>query len=123
MMKNSVGNVTEILTLLDKDIYTGNEIEKNYAYLIEKWGEWEIIGGGTAGIVIRYVDVGNALFSGLMITYSTLTVISLCAAFVFGKIMFPMLAKHFKNNNEEMVNMATLKSAAQIDKMSKKEWF
>lgn len=91
---------------------------------MSKWGEWEIIGAGSAGLVIRYVDVGNALFSGLMITFSTLTFVSLCAAFAFGKIMFPLLSKYFKNNNDEMVDMATLKSASQIDAMSKKkEWF
>ena len=124
MMRNSVGNVTEILSLLDKDNYSRTELEQNYTYLVEKWGEWEIVGEGTAGFVIRYVDVGNALFSGLMITYSTLTILSLCVAVVLGKIMLPALAKHFKNCNEEMVDMATLKSAAQIDQISnKKEWF
>ena len=124
MVRNSVGNVTEILELLDKNNYTSAQLEQNYAYLVNKWGEWEIIGAGSAGLVIRYVDVGNALFSGLMIIFSTLTIISLCAAFVFGKIMFPLLAKHFKNNNDEMVDMATLKSASQINQMSKKkEWF
>ena len=110
--------------MLDKDTHTGVELAQNYEYLVNKWGEWEIIGTGSAGLSVRYVDVGNALFSGLMITFSTLTIVSLCAAFVFGKIMFPLLAKHFKNNNDEMVDMATLKSASQIDQMSKKkEWF
>lgn len=121
MVKNSVGNVTKILELLDRDNLTGIQLEENYRYLVDKWGEWEIMAGGFS---IRYVDVGNALFSGLMITFSTLTIVSLCAAFVFGKIMFPLLAKHFKNNNDEMVDLATLKSASQIDEMSKKkEWF
>ena len=120
-MKNSVGNVTEILELLDKKNHTGIQLEENYKHLAEKWGEWEIMAGG---FNIRYVDVGNALFSGLMITFSTLTIVSLCAAFVFGKIMFPLLAKHFKNNNDEIVDLATLKSASQIDQLSqKKEWF
>lgn len=122
-VENSVGNITEILNLLNKDNYSGIELEQNYAYLTEKWGEWEIIGAGSAGLVIRYVDVGNALFSGLMMTFSTLTVLSLCIAIVFGKMVFPMLAKHFRDNNDEMVDLATLKSATQIDQMSKKEWF
>ena len=124
MLKNSIGNVTEILELLDEDNYSGTEIIQNYAYLVEKWGEWEIIGADSAGLVIRYVNVGNALFSGLMITFSTLSFVSFCAAILFGKIMFPLLAKHFINSNEEMVDMATLRSASQIEQISKtKEWF
>lgn len=124
MVKNSVGNVVEILELLDVDNYTGTQLEQNYAMLVERWGEWEIHSANSAGLVIRYVNVGNALFSGLMITFSTLTIVSLCAAILLGKIVFPMLSKHFTNCNDEMVDMATLKSATQIAKMSGKEdWF
>lgn len=110
--------------MLDKDTHTGVELAQNYEYLTNKWGEWEIIGTGSAGLSIRYVDVGNALFSGLMITFSILTGFFFVSAIVLGKIVFPILIKYIKNNNEEMVDMATLKSASQIDKMSKKkEWF
>lgn len=123
MTKNSIGNITEILNLLDKDLYTAEQLAENYQNLTAKWGEWEIIGAGNAGLVIRYVDIGNALFSGLMITYSVLTGVSFMFAILFGKLIFPMLSKHFKNSNEEMVDMATLKSASQIDRLSKKEWF
>ena len=63
---NSIGNVTEILHLLDKDIYTGEEIAQHYKMLVEKWGEWEIVGADAAGLVIRYVDIRNALFSGFL---------------------------------------------------------
>jgi hypothetical protein len=123
MTKNSVGNITEILNLLDKDMHTTEQLANNYQMLITKWGEWEIIGGETAGISIRYVNIGNALFSGLMITFSIFTIVSFVSAILFGKIIFPMISKHFNNLNEEMVNMATLRSASQIDQMSKKEWF
>lgn len=128
MIKNSIGNVTEILHLLDKDIYTGEQIEENYAYLVQKWGEWEIVGAGTSGLVIRYVDVRNALFSGLMITYTVLTIICIALSIVLGKVLFPQLSKLFSDNNSEMVGIATLKSAAKIDEMSNnknstKEWF
>ncbi len=110
--------------LLDKDIYTGEEITENYKYLVEKWGEWEIIGGENAGLVVRYVDIRNALFSGLMITYSILTIFCLLFAIIFGEIVFPQLAKLYSNNNDEMVDVATLKSAQKIDEItSKKEWF
>lgn len=124
MTKNSVGNITEILNLLDKDTHTAEQLATNYQSLISKWGEWEIIGGGTAGLTVRYVNIGNALFSGLMITFSVFTVISFVLAILLGKIIFPLLYKHFTNLNEEMVDMATLKSASQIEQMSKKkEWF
>lgn len=124
MTENSVGNVTDILELLDKDAYTAEQLTENYAMLIEKWGEWEIVNAGGAGLVVRYVDIGNALFSGLMITYCILTVLSLVCAILFGKIILPLLSKHFADCNTEMVDLATLKSAAQIDQISKKkEWF
>ena len=128
MIKNSIGNVTEILHLLDKDIYTGEQIEENYAYLVQKWGEWEIVGAGTSGLVIRYVDVRNALFSGLMITYTDFTIVSLALSVILGKVLFPQLSKLYSDNNSEMVDVATLKSAAKIDEMtnnknSEKEWF
>lgn len=126
MIKNSVGNITEILSQLDKSIYSETQIQENYKALIERWGEWEIIGENSAGLVVRYVDIGNALFSGLMIIFSTLTVISLCLGIVFGKIVFPALKRHYENSNTEMVDLATLKSATQINEISKKakkEWF
>lgn len=121
---NSIGNVTEILDLLSKDKYSGEELIANYQYLVEKWGEWELVGEGGAGLVIRYVNVGNALFSGLMITFTIFTVIFLVLAIILGKIVFPSLVKYYIANNESMVDIATLKSAAQIDEISKnKEWF
>jgi len=115
-IENSIGNVTEILNLLDKDKYSGEQIIENYTYLVNKWGEWEII-GGAGGLSIRYVDVGNALFSGLMITYTCLTAASLCIALLLGKLIFPLLAKMYKNANEELVDMATLTSASKIEEM------
>ena len=119
MIENSIGNVVDILNLLDKDVYTGEQIQQNYFDLIEKWGEWEIV-GNAGGYSIRYVDVGNALFSGLMISYSCLCGASLCLAILFGKIVFPLLAKMYKNANEEMVDMATLTSATKIDEMNER---
>ena len=126
MAKNSIGNITEILHLLDKDAYTGEQIAENYKMLVEKWGEWEIVGENTAGLVIRYVDIRNALFSGLMVTYLILTLASLLLSIVLGKVVFPQLVKLYSNNNDEMVNLATLKSAQKIDEITSqkgKEWF
>jgi hypothetical protein len=128
-LKNSIGNVVDILNALDKKTWSGEELSANYQALIEKWGEWEIIGQGSAGIVVRYVDIGNALFSGLAITFATASFVSFACALVFGKIVFPLLYKHYKNSNEELVDIATLQSATQINDMAnkgkdkKKEWF
>lgn len=109
---------------MDKDVYTGEEIAEHYKYLVEKWGEWEIVGADSAGLVVRYVDIRNALFSGLMVTYTILTVASLLLAVILGKIVFPQISKLYSNNNDEMVDVATLKSAQKIEEMtSKKEWF
>ena len=125
MIKNSIGNITEILNMLDKDVYNAEEIRQNYQMLIDKWGEWEIIGENSAGVVVRYVDIGNALFSGLAITFMSLTFIMFVLAIMFGKIIFPLLSKHYKNLNDELVDVATLQSAKQINDMTKnkKEWF
>lgn len=122
---NSIGNITEILDLLNKDKYSGEELAANYQYLVGKWGEWELVGEGMAGLVIRYVNVGNALFSGLMVTFSIFAIISLLLGIVFGKIVFPSMIKYYTANNESMVDIATLKSAQQIDEITKnkKEWF
>lgn len=127
MFQNSIGNITEILHLLDDSIYTGEEITEHYKMLIEKWGEWEIIGADNAGLVVRYVDIRNAMFSGLMILYAFLAGLSFVLAIVLGKLVFPSLSKYYTANNSEMVDMATLKTAAKIEKESKnkdkKEWF
>ena len=123
--KNSIGNVTEVLGLLDKENHSAAEVRENYQALVEKWGEWELVGENSAGIAIRYVDIRSALFSGLMITFTTLSIVFFLCAIIFGKIIFPMLAKHYESTNGELVDMATLKSAEQIDAISKsrKEWF
>lgn len=107
----------EIINLLDKDAYSGEELRQNYAFLTEKWGEWEIIGQDSAGIVIRYVNVGKAFFSGMAILFIGLTFISLVISITVGKIIFPLLKKHYDNTNNELVDIATLQSAAQIAEM------
>ena len=65
-IKNSFGNIAEIVDLLDSKKYNGDELRSNYEYLIAKYGEW-VIGTGGQGFTITFVNIGNALFSGLMI--------------------------------------------------------
>ena len=112
--------------MLDKEKYTGEELKENYLALVEKWGEWEIVGRDSAGFVVRYVDIGNAFFSELMIINIILSCFFFVCAVLFGKIVFPFMAKHYDDVNDELVDMAALKSAAQIDELTKtqkKEWF
>ena len=127
MIKNSVGNVVEVITLLDKDVYTGQQIEEHYAYLIGKYGEWQIVGNSGSMFEISFVNIGNAFFSGLMVTYMTLTIISFIVMVVGGKVVLPKLAQHYADNNQDMANLATLRTHEEIMKKNKKsnegEWF
>lgn len=125
-IRNSWGNITEIINLLDKDIYTGEELSANYKYLVEKYGEWIIIGKNAGVFSIQFIDIRQAFFSGLMVTYIVLSVVCLIIA-VIGKILFLKLAEYYSDNNQDMVNIATLQTNAEIQKNKKKsnyeEWF
>ena len=124
MIDNSIGNLTEIFRLLDSYSFTGAELAENYAYLIEKWGEWVII-GGTGGVEFRFVDVRAAFFSGLAITFLILTLVSLVLAVAIGKILLPQLSKMYTARNEFMVDIATLQTQADVSSIKEKEkgWY
>lgn len=129
-IRNSIGNVIEIIDKLDKDQYNQVQLEENYEMLKQKWGEMIVFGDEAAGISIKYIDVGEALFSGLMVTFTTLTIIFLAIAIIFGKIILPILAKVYQDSNEQLVDIATLKTMENVNEMSgkknkktKKEWF
>lgn len=128
---NSIGNVVEIINLLDKDL-SRKELEINYAMLKERWGERELFGGEGAGISVTYIDIGAALFSGLMVTFTALTIVFFLLAIILGKILLPMLGNMYKNNNDELVDITTLRTMEQVNELSgkkdknkkvKKEWF
>lgn len=126
MVQNSVGNVTEIITMLDKDSLTGDQIQENYKYLTDKWGEWTIVGENGGVFSIQFVNIKNAFFSGLMATFLTLGVVCLIIAIVGGKILFPKLSQYFSDNNQSMVDIATLQTHAEITKNKKnkeEDWF
>ena len=124
---NSWGNIREVIGLLDKEVYNGNQISENYAFLIEKYGEWEIVGKDSNTFSIRFIDIRKAFFSGLMITYIVLAIVCLVIAIILGKVLFPKLAKLYTENNQDMVNLATLQTNAEIQKRNKKSkeegWF
>ena len=127
MVQNSVGNITEIITLLDKDSLTGDQIQQNYQYLIDKWGEWTIVGENGGVFSIQFVNIKNAFFSGLMATYLTLGIVCLVISIIGGKIVMPKLAQYYTDNNQSMVDIATLQTHAEVTKKEKKEskedWF
>ena len=137
-LRNSIGNLLEILDKLDKKKYTETQLVANYQSLIARWGEWEIVGANQAGLVIRYVNVGNAIFSGLMITFSILFGVTVFIMLVLDKIIFPVIIKGCETDNEDLVNLTSLRTAEKIGdienrlgvqntpkpkKSKRKEWF
>lgn len=107
-IKNSFGNIAEIIDLLDSKAYTGTELQANYDYLTAKYGEW-LIGNGGAGFQITFVNIGHALFSGLMITSLVLCVLFFAGAYILGKWVLPKLAEQILIDNQDYVNMQILK--------------
>lgn len=113
--------MTEITDLLDEDKYTGAQITEHYTQLTEKWGVWKISSVG--GVSIEYVNIKNAMFNGLSITYVVLFVISLALAFIIGKLVLPMLGEQYENNNEQLVDLATLQTQESVKEIKKGDWF
>ena len=114
-IKNSFGNVAEIINMLDTKKYTGEELQANYQFLVEKYGEW-VIGNGGAGFQITFVNIGHALFSGLMITNCIFFVVFIVSAYLLGKWLLPKLSAQILIDNQDMVNLIILK-----DHSNKKE--
>lgn len=114
-IKNSFGNVAEIINMLDTKTYTGEELRANYQFLVEKYGEW-VIGNGGSGFQITFVNIGKALFSGLMITNCIFFVVFLVSAYLLGKWLLPKLSAQILIDNQDMVNLVVLK-----DHSNKKE--
>lgn len=108
-VKNSFGNIAEICNMLDNKKYNGEQLEQNYLYLIDKYGEW-VIGNGGNGFTITFVNIGRALFSGLMITNCILSVFFLISAYVLGKWILPKLSAQILIDNQDMVNLTILKN-------------
>ena len=106
-LKNSFGNIGEIINLLDNKKFTGEELSANYSYLIEKYGEWNI-GNGGSGFEITFVNIGSALFSGVAMFSIFCALFFFVGAFIIGKWLLPAFAKHIEQSNQDMVNMKIL---------------
>lgn len=105
----SVGNIVEILNLLNDKVYTGEQLQANYDFLIGKYGQWGI-GNGGAGFTIRFINIGNALFSSAFVLNLTMAFFFLLAAFILGKWVLPKIANQIIANNQDMVNLTVLKN-------------
>lgn len=106
-LSNSVGNMDEITTLLNSKKYTGEDLRANYAYLIDKYGEW-VIGSGSTGFTLTFINVKVAIFGGFAIFSGVSAVVCFIGAFVLGKWLFPLLTKKITQDNQDMVNLTIL---------------
>lgn len=107
-IRGTFGNLEELLRLLDNDKYTGEQLEQNYKYLINKYGEW-VIGSGGAGFTIRFIDIKQVAFSGFVL-FTFIMAIFLCiSAFVLGKWILPKIANQIEQDNQNMVNRTILR--------------
>lgn len=107
-LANSFGNANEIMEMLDTKTHTGEELQANYAYLTDKYGEW-VIGNGDKGFQMVFVNIKTAIFSGIMITCAIMSLIFFASAYILGKWAFPFLAKKTLQENQDMVNLTILK--------------
>ena len=107
-IKNSFGNIAEICDMLDNKKFTGEELQANYQTLIAKYGEW-VIGDGGNGFTISFINIGKALFSGIMITNVILAVVFFGSAFILGRWLLPKISAQILVDNQDMVNITILK--------------
>lgn len=111
-IQNSIGNVMDIISLLDSKKHTGVELQANYQMLIEKWGEWTI-GTGGSGFQASFIDIGNALFSGFAILNCIICLVWFFCAFM-SKWLLPKIAKQISDNNQNSVNMLVFKKEKEV---------
>ena len=109
-VKNSFGNIAEIIEMLNSRKFDGQTLRSNYDFLTDKYGEW-VIGNGSAGFQITFINIGHALFSGVMIVSFTLSIFFLISAYVLGKWLLPKISAEILIENQDMVNLTILKNA------------
>lgn len=109
-VQNSFGNCSEIINKLDNKIYNDEQLQANYNELIEKYGEWTI-GSGGSGFVIHFINIGKALFSGLMIVNLIFSITFAILSVLLGKWLMPYLARKMEQKNSDMVNLEILRKS------------
>lgn len=108
-IKNSFGNIAEIIAKLDSKTLTGEQIEQNYNALVEKYGEW-VIGKTGGGFYITFINIGHALFSGLMIFCLCTSILCFVGAKVIGKWALPVISKNIEQENQDTINLTILRN-------------
>lgn len=108
-IKNSFGNVAEIIQLLDTKKFTGEQLSQNYDFLINKYGEW-VIGTGGNGFTITFINISKALFSGVAVANFILSITFFIYSYVLGKWLLPKIASQLILDNQDMVNLYVLKN-------------
>ena len=117
-IKHSLGNFGEMVDMLDKKAHTGEELQENYAYLIEKYGEW-VIGNGSNGFQISFINIKNVLFGKFAIISFMSSIFFFVFAFVI-KWLLPTIAKEIDDENDSMVNLANLETNQKINELYEK---
>lgn len=113
-VKNSFGNVAEICDMLDAKKFDGQQLQEHYNYLTDKFGEW-VIGNGSLGFTITFVNIKNAVFSGVMIFASFMSIMFLISAYLLGKWLLPKMSEQIIQDNQDMVNLTILKDHDKIE--------
>ena len=108
-LKNSIGNIAEIIDLLDNKIYNGEQLAENYAYLVNKYGEW-VIGSASGGFTITFINIKRAVFNGLAVIELITSITCFISAYLWGRWLLPLFAKSLTQNNQDMVNLTILKN-------------
>lgn len=108
-IKHSFGNIAEIITKLDSEHLTGEQIEQNYQELVAKYGEW-VIGKSGGGFYITFINIGRALFSPAMIVYLCFSILLLVGGIVVGKWVLPIASKNIEQENQDTVNLTILRN-------------
>ena len=100
--------------MLDAKKFDGTQLQENYTYLANKFGEW-VIGNGSHGFQITFINIGHAVFSGLMVINVFLSITFLISAYLLGKWLLPKIAEQITQDNQDMVNLTILKDHDKIE--------
>ena len=120
---NSVGNVLNIFNKLDAEIYNSAEITEHYADLVNVWGEITLT--EVSGMHLKFINIKKAFMNGTSTAFFITSILFFVLSLSLGKIILPYLAKMYKNSNEQMTDLAILKTQNMLTekKEKKKEWF
>lgn len=109
---NSFGRVMEVLNQLDSSINTGEQVATNYSALIEKYGEWVIL-GGEGMVTVSFIDISSMVFNIPSMLFLCISLLMLFASIFFGKFLLKFLSE----STMEKSNLAQKSDTAELAKM------